>query len=554
MERWGRSVEFAIYRVRGGTRVTLAPEVDRAFWKSCGEEIGPVQSFPSFGQAFRRVSGGIPPCLAGEGGEGVKQWERVAHSLHRRLEGRVLIWDELGGGESDDEEESLRQGVQWLVLTGRATLLPGVEATGAALRRRCNRCGAGADRILTGPCARCGGECAWCDRCVILGRNRACMPLVLVEPSGSRSGEQKVELRLPVLSLAQQDAAAKCLHWLERKEEKLLVWAVTGSGKTEMMFPAIRQVLEQGGRVLWASPRREVVTGVAQRMRRAFPGTEVAEVHGETGEIRENRPLTVATVQQTLRYYRRFRLAVVDEADAFPLQEDPRWLSGIRRSLIDGGQQVYLTATPPSSWKRRARRGKMASVTVPARFHGHPLPVPKGYRIWGLWRKLERGASIPRLESFLKGVSAEKGQAFLFVPRIADTNLVLDWVVDRMPGLKPAIGLATGRHEQRRDTIQDFMAGELQILVTTTILERGVTVPRCHVLVVGADHPVFDRATLIQVAGRVGRDPASPRGEVWFLSTVWTEAQTGAIREIRSLNRYAGERGYLSVERGAPGS
>ncbi|GGA45460.1 DNA/RNA helicase [Kroppenstedtia guangzhouensis] len=377
------------------------------------------------------------------------------------------------------------------------------------------------------------------------------MPLVLVEPLGTRTGEPKVEMRLPALSLAQQDAVEKCLNWLEEEREMLLVWAVTGSGKTEMMFPAIRKVLEQKGRVVWISPRREVVTEVARRMRRAFPGTEVAEVHGETGEIRENRPLTVATVQQSLRYYRRFRLAVVDEADAFPLREDSRWFSGIRRTLIDGGQQVYLTATPPSSWKRRVRRGKVDSVTVPVRFHGHPLPVPKRYRVGGLWRKLKRGASVPRLESFLEGVSAEKGQAFLFVPRISDTNLVLDWVGLRMPGLKPVVGVATGKHEQRRDTIRAFMEGGLRILVTTTILERGVTVPRCHVLVVGADHPVFDRAALIQIAGRVGRDPAWPRGEVWFLSMVSTEAQTGAIREIRSLNRYAEKRGYLSAKRNA---
>ncbi len=550
MGKWGRTMDFTIYQVQGDTWITLAPEVDHCFWRRYGVEIHPVQTLSSFGQAFRQVTGGVPPLWTGEGGEDVQRWERMAHTLHRRLEGRALIWDELRVEESEVE---LRQGLQWLALTKRGIFLPGVEATGAALRRRCNRCGADASRIRTGPCARCGGVCAWCDRCVILGRNRACMPLVLVEPLGNHSAEKEVELRLPALSMAQQDAATQCLQWLEREEAELLVWAVTGSGKTEMLFPAVRQILEQGEGVLWVSPRREVVTGVAQRMRRAFPGTEVAEVHGETGEIWENRPLTVATVQQTLRYYRRFRLAVVDEADAFPLQEDPRWLQGVRRSLIDGGQQVYLTATPPSSWKRRVQRGKMASVTVPARFHGSPLPVPKVYRLGGLQRRLERGASIPQLEFFLKEVSAEKGQAFLFVPRISDANLVMDWIEQRMPGLKKATGLATGRNEKRRETIQSFMEGELQILVTTTVMERGVTVPHCHVLVVGADHPVFDRATLIQVAGRVGRDPAWPQGEVWFLSTVWTEAQRSAIREIRSLNRYAEEKGYLSVEREAPG-
>lgn len=552
----GKGVEFTTYRIRGKTWVTLSPDVDRCFWGIHGETFHPEQTFTSFGQAYARVGHQRFPPLKGRWAEGAHEMERLATSLHLPLEGRALTWDEVTGDgreERDSRElEAIRKGMQWLILTGRATLFPGVEASGAALGWRCHRCGGGANQIRTGSCARCEGLCAWCDRCVTMGRSKACTPFFLVEPLRGPSDGGEVALRLPPFSAAQEDAAAKGLEWLEGKREGLLVWAVTGSGKTEILFPAVRRALEQEERVLWVSPRREVVSEVSERMRRAFPGTEVAEVHGETGEIWENRPLTVATIQQAVRFYRRFRLVVVDEADAFPLREDPRWLSGLRRTLIDGGQQAFLTATPPRHWRRWVRQGKVDSVTVPARFHGHPLPVPKRYRVWQLWRRVVRGRSIPRLEAFLERIAKEKGQALLFVPRISDAGSLLDWMKSRCPGLESVSSFATGKDEKRREKITAFMEGRLRILVTTTILERGVTVPRCHVLVVGADHPVFDRAALIQIAGRVGRDPSCPRGEVWFLSSVSTEAQVGAIREIQHLNRYAREKGYLSAEGSGP--
>ena len=88
-------------------------------------------------------------------------------------------------------------------------------------------------------------------------------------------------------------------------------------------------------------------------------------------------------------------------------------------------------------------------------------------------------------------------------------------------------------------------------LITTTVLERGITLPRCHVLVVGADHPVFDAPTLVQIAGRVGRSADYRSGEVWFVSAERTEGQLQAVREIRWMNRMARRRGWLKEGRGS---
>ena len=80
---------------------------------------------------------------------------------------------------------------------------------------------------------------------------------------------------------------------------------------------------------------------------------------------------------------------------------------------------------------------------------------------------------------------------------------------------------------------------QVQYLVTTTILERGVTFPNVQVIILGADDPVFTAASLVQIAGRVGRSPAAPTGSVLLGCTRVTPVVQAACRQIRSLNRLA---------------
>ena len=50
-----------------------------------------------------------------------------------------------------------------------------------------------------------------------------------------------------------------------------------------------------------------------------------------------------------------------------------------------------------------------------------------------------------------------------------------------------------------------FKNRKFQVLVSTTLLERGITVPSVQVIVLSAKHVVFMTASLIQIFGCVGR-------------------------------------------------
>lgn len=80
---------------------------------------------------------------------------------------------------------------------------------------------------------------------------------------------------------------------------------------------------------------------------------------------------------------------------------------------------------------------------------------------------------------------------------------------------------------------------QVQYLVTTTILERGVTFPGVQVVILGADDPVFTVAALVQIAGRVGRSPTAPTGTVLFGCARITPVVRAARRQICTLNRTA---------------
>ena len=75
------------------------------------------------------------------------------------------------------------------------------------------------------------------------------------------------------------------------------------------------------------------------------------------------------------------------------------------------------------------------------------------------------------------------------------------------------------------------------MLVTTTILERGVTIPSLDVAVLGSEAQIFTESALVQIAGRVGRSKDDPTGDVVFYHFGKTKAMLEARRHIQYMNK-----------------
>ena len=111
-------------------------------------------------------------------------------------------------------------------------------------------------------------------------------------------------------------------------------------------------------------------------------------------------------------------------------------------------------------------------------------------------------------------------QFLVFVPRIDQLSSVLQAIQKQFPELNLATVYA--EDPERIEKVSAMREGQLTGLITTTILERGVTFPGIDVAVLGADDEIFSMAALVQIAGRVGRSPKRPTGTVLFICQMLT--------------------------------
>lgn len=383
-------------------------------------------------------------------------------------------------------------------------------------------------------CQRCGqlstatlpDGTGYCAACVGLGRltekdHLYRFPNVI--------GRFAAELTWPGTLTSSQAKAGAALAAAVRAGQPFLLWAVTGAGKTEMLFPVIAAVLAGGQRVAVVSPRVDVVRELAPRLQAAFANTPMVVRYGGAPWPQADSALVVATTHQMLRYYHAFALVIVDEVDAFPYPESPMLAYGVKHAA--SGDHVFLSATPPKGLQQAAARNKMATGFLARRFHGHDLPVPK--LILDSLRQAPHRLS-PLVRKQIQAAMHPPGQRLLlFVPD-------LQWLVP-VARILTGLGLRTAAvHAQaktRKADVSAFRAHELDALVTTTILERGVTIPGCGVIVLAADSSRYSAAGLVQMAGRAGRAPDRPADSVIFIARHYTASIKQAKAEIAAMNR-----------------
>ncbi|MBO9599110.1 MAG: DEAD/DEAH box helicase family protein [Cohnella sp.] len=526
-------------------------------------------------------------ATVGADGTRLRRIEELAREAGVRLAGRALLEEEalqlLASAPGGADRAACYAALQRAKLAGAVRLIAAVAPFSAAGPRRgwgwprkqrryaapkCRRCGSGTAHLRRTPCAACGGHaCAYCEACLTMGRSRACGLLVIgaapslpVAPPPAQASAASLLGRWR-LSPAQREAAAAALRFLagergfaRRAGNAFLLWAVTGAGKTEMIFPLLEAVLSRGGRALVATPRRDVVLELAPRLAAAFPRYSRSTLYGGSADRWENSALTLATTHQLIRFQAAFDLVLIDEMDAFPYKDDLMLQFAAAKCCKPGGATLYLSATPPPAMQRDVARRRLPCARVPVRFHGHPLPVPKRISLptlaqWIAQAKIPKGLVHPLMRSVRR-----EAQCFLFVPKIRHVEplvrLLRRYATALGIGNAGQIEGTSSKDSQRADKVSLFRERSIRILVTTTILERGITIPKSDVYVLDADDPLFDAAGLVQMAGRAGRSASDPSGVVYYAARSRTASQQAAVRQIRGMNRLANRLGYL--KRGVP--
>ncbi len=475
----------------------------------------------------------IAPCIEEE--EQIEVLARIKGLVAGRLvtEGRLISTLRRQGVWPSEITHALDLGVY----RGELLQFPGFsyEQWG---RCSCSRCGS--EEIAGQPCSVCGRQdCLFCLSCAGMGPIRGCDTFITSASPIILSPARSIQLELSYgLTPAQREASLQLLHFWQGPEQRALVWAACGAGKTEVTFPLIRQALQDGAQVLFAIPRSDIVREMTERLRNAFPGVTVASHYGGQPWLAPGN-LVVATTHQVLGLYRRFQLAILDEVDAFPYQGSEMLRFGLQRAITNSGRLVEMTATP----SRRRDYGKV--ITIPARYHGYRLPEPRliAHNL-PHWEQLQP----EHLPSLIMQLLRDEAPWLVFAPTIAACGRLREVL---SAALRKQVGLCHSKKRGRSAIIERFREGKVDVLVTTSVLERGVNFPGVQVAIFYADHNLYNVSTLVQIAGRVGRAADCPRGLVFFVGSRVSVQMKKALRLIQTLNKEAREKGLLSDETGA---
>ena len=181
---------------------------------------------------------------------------------------------------------------------------------------------------------------------------------------------------------------------------------------------------------------------------------------------------------------------------------------------------------------------------MPARYHRRKLPVPKLFFSWRLEKYLSKG-KLPKNIMVKIAELLEKNNVLLFCPNIPLLAKMANFIQNTFSNIK--LTTVYSQDKERLIKVENMRDGKYQLLLTTTILERGVTFEKVSVIVLQASHRVFNKSALVQIAGRADRKGHYTKAEVLFISSEVTKSIRKAIVEIEENNRQAFKEGLIDA-------
>ena len=330
-----------------------------------------------------------------------------------------------------------------------------------------------------------------------------------------------------------------------------------GSGKTAVAFAASVRAARAGGQTLFMAPTA-VLAEQQHRTLNAWGariGLRTGLLHSGLDAAEQKRALesaasgdldlivgTHALLEDRLRLSR-LALAIVDEQHRFGVRQRARLR---RMGRMDGGE---------NGWKTESQNGMVPHLLV---LSATPIPRSLALTLYGDLDLVTLDAPPPgrkpilshvcvgegermRAYAAVKQVVAEGGQGLVVCPAIAEgeglsrppTSAVALARTLRVELYPARVGVLHGQltAARQRLAIDAIREGRLDVLVSTTVGEVGVDLPRARIMVI-EDAERFGLAQLHQLRGRVGRGPE--QAQCYFLTASDEPEAWGRLRIVAS--------------------
>ncbi len=131
---------------------------------------------------------------------------------------------------------------------------------------------------------------------------------------------------------------------------------------------------------------------------------------------------------------------------------------------------------------------------------------------------------------------SRNGQVFFVHNRVQNINDVADMIQKFCPGVKVGIGHGQMEGSKLEKVMLDFIEGEFDVLVATTIVENGLDIPNANTIIIN-DAQNFGLSDLHQLRGRVGR--ANKKAFCYLLSPPLSTLTPEARKRLRALEEFS---------------
>ncbi len=211
-------------------------------------------------------------------------------------------------------------------------------------------------------------------------------------------------------------------------------------------------------------------------------------------------------------------IIVVDEEHRFGVKHKERL-----KQLRTDTDVLTLTATPIPRTLHFSLAGlrDMTLMQTPPRDRSPVLtfvePWDEGLIEEGIAREIDRG-----------------GQVFFVHNRVETIQAIADRVQSVVPGARVGVGHGQMKERDLEEIMRRFVAGEIDVLVSTMIVESGLDVPNANTIFVNRSD-TFGLAQLYQLRGRVGR---SHRRAYCYLLVPDTTIDEDANRRLKILEHH----------------
>jgi transcription-repair coupling factor (superfamily II helicase) len=214
-------------------------------------------------------------------------------------------------------------------------------------------------------------------------------------------------------------------------------------------------------------------------------------------------------------------LVIIDEEQRFGVRH--KELLKERFKLID---VLTLSATPiPRTLYLSLVGAKdMSSIDTPP-----PNRLPVETVVCGYDERIIRDAIQRELR--------RRGQVYFLHNRVHSIERVRNRVQELCPAARVDIGHGQMEEEELESVMQRFVQGDIDVLISTTIIESGLDIPNANTIIIDrADR--FGLADLYQLRGRVGR--AQHKAYAYLLLPRDLMAAGAARSRINAIKQYSG--------------